>query len=82
MPDTYFDLKIIYLNRDLEVLNIIERAPHHPGKSEAISKIYRAPEIIARYVLEIRSDSPLGKGISVGKKFKWIKDYPPGFQQK
>lgn len=82
MPDTHFDLKIIYLNSDLEVLHIVERAPHHPGKSEAKSNIYRAPDIMANYVLEIRSDSPLGKDISVGKKFRWIKDYPPGFQQK
>ena len=82
MPDTYFDLKIIYLNEALKVLETVEKAPHHPGYSEKDAAIFRAPEIIARHVLEIRADSPMGKNIKKGSQFKWIKDLPFGFQQK
>ena len=82
MPNTYFDLTIIYLDENLKVLEIIRKAPHHIGYSENNGLIFRAPPIFARHVLEIQASSPMGEKIQVGSQFSWVKNSPPGFQQK
>lgn len=82
MPDTYFDLTIIYLNENLKVLHLIERAPHHEGTSEVEQPIFRAKPIKARFVLEVKAGISTPNSIKVGDQFKWIKHHPPGFPQK
>ena len=82
MPNTFFDLRIIYLDKNLKVVHIIEKAPHHIGFSEKKQQIYRAPGVKSRYVLEIKASSAQGKKIKVGDLFKWIKENPTIFQKK
>jgi len=82
MPDTYFNLMIIYLNEQLKVVDIVRDAPHHVGYSEKDSPIYRAPPIIAMHVLEIKSSSPTAQKIKKGSQFRWIKAPPNDFPQK
>ena len=33
MPDTYFDLDLIYLDEELKVLDIIRKLPHYVGRA-------------------------------------------------
>ena len=81
MPDTYFDLAIIYLGQDLKVLELVRDAPHHIGYSEKVEPIYRAPLVKSRYVLEIKASSPLAKIINKGDQFRWVKDHPHSKQK-
>lgn len=68
MPETFFDLDIFYLNEDLEIIEIVRDLPHHPSREEPIP---RAPAVISRYVLEMRSDSPIARGLRVGDSLRW-----------
>ncbi|MCO4793938.1 MAG: DUF192 domain-containing protein [Bacteriovoracaceae bacterium] len=70
MPNTLFDLAIIFLDKDLKIIDW-EIAPHHPGMDEPPS-IYRTKQYKSRHVLEIRADSPLVKELEKGLKFKLI----------
>lgn len=70
MPDTLFDLAIIFLDKDLRIIDW-EIAPHHPGMDEPPS-IYRTKQYPSRHVLEIRADSPLVKELAKGLQFKWM----------
>lgn len=74
MPDTYFDLDIIFLDDSFKIVYIVRNLPHHPGRQEP-PKIARTPNITAKYVLEIRSDSPWAKEFKEGLTPKWISSY-------
>jgi hypothetical protein len=71
MPDTYFDLDIFFLSDSLEIIDIEKNVPHHPGRTEPPA-IARTKVVECRHVLEIRSDSPIGKKLSIGDKLNWI----------
>ena len=71
MPDTYFDLDIIFLNKNLQVLEVIRKVPHHPGR-ETPPPIFKTKPVYCRYVLEIRADSPLATSIRKGVTLSWI----------
>ena len=68
MPDTYFNLKIIFLDKALKVTSMVENAPSHPGTSEQEKRIYRAPPTFAHYVLEFKASSKLAQSIKVKKQ--------------
>ena len=82
MPNTLFNLMIIYLDDHLEVKKVIRNAPHHIGYKENTERIYRAPPFVARYVLEFKASSPFLMNIKPGSRFSWVKRHPPGFEQK
>lgn len=71
MPETYFNLDIIFLNKDLYVLDIHRNLAHYPKKGPRelvpISKRVRC-----QHVLEIKSSSPLAKKIQPGMMLKWL----------
>ena len=46
MPNTYFDIHIIFLDKDLKIVGLEKNVPHHPGKKEP-PKIYRTRPYIA-----------------------------------
>ena len=69
MPDTYFNLDIIMINKDLKVTDIHKNVPAHPGRSEPPA-IARTPPVWAQHVLEIRADAPAAREIKVGTKFR------------
>ncbi|MBP9673536.1 MAG: DUF192 domain-containing protein [Bacteriovoracaceae bacterium] len=71
MPDTYFDLDIYFLSKDLEVLDVERNVPHHPGRSEDKKPIARTRPIYCRHVFEVKSSSPLAKEIQKGTKLIW-----------
>ena len=70
MPDTRFNLDIFFLSNDLTVLDIERNMPSYPGFANP-EKIPRTRPIKARYVLEMRADSPLAKKITKGIKLIW-----------
>jgi len=71
MPDTYFDLDLIYLNHDLIINDIIRKLPHYTGRSNP-DLIPRARNVYARHVLEMKATSPISAKLKVGDKLEWI----------
>lgn len=74
MPDTYFDLDIFFLDKNLKVIDIERNMPAHPGMKSP-PPIAKTRTVFSRHVLEMRSDSPLAKEIKVGTKLKWISSW-------
>jgi uncharacterized membrane protein (UPF0127 family) len=70
MPDTYFDLDLIYLDKDLKILDIIRKLPHYIGRSNP-DMIPRARGVWARHVLEMKASSPVPARLKVGDTLKW-----------
>jgi uncharacterized membrane protein (UPF0127 family) len=75
MPDTYFDLDIFFLNKDLVITHVERNVPHHPGRQEP-PKIARTKSIKCLYVLEMDASSPLSKKLKVGHQLKWLTSTP------
>lgn len=73
MPDTYFDLAIIFLDKDFKILAIDDKARAHPGRKNN-PPIYRTKEIKAQYVLEIKKTTlnKLKGELKVGDQLKWV----------
>lgn len=70
MPNTYFDLDIIFLNEDFYVLDIHRSLKHFPYSGPE-SSIPRSKRVKCRHVLEIKSSSPVAKKIQPGMILKW-----------
>jgi uncharacterized membrane protein (UPF0127 family) len=75
MPDTYFDLDLFYLDKDLRVLDIVRKLPHHIGRHNE-SLIPRARGVWCRHVLEMKSTSPIAGEIKVGDQLTWKAGIP------
>ena len=63
MPDTYFDLDIIFLNGNFKILHIERNVAHHPSRE---GKIPRVPPHRAQYVLEIKGRTELSRKLKGG----------------
>lgn len=70
MPDTYFDLDLFYLDKDLKIIDIIRKLPHFKGRANP-ELIPRARGIWAKHVLEMKSTSEIGRKLSLGQKLEW-----------
>lgn len=70
MPDTYFDLDIYFLDKDLMVIDVERNVRHHPTRKTPPA-IATTRHIFARHVLEMKASSPLSKKIKVSQKFSW-----------
>jgi uncharacterized membrane protein (UPF0127 family) len=71
MPDTYFNLDIIYMDSNLKVVAIEKNAPAHPGMFEP-PVIYRAKSYPAQFILETKASSPFSKDLKIGDQLKWM----------
>ena len=74
MPDTYFNLDIIYLSKKLMILKIDKNVPHHPGYSEP-PYIPKMNPFWCRHVLEVKSSSPFSRVIKPGDILTWKGKY-------
>jgi uncharacterized protein len=74
MPDTYFNLDIIFLDENLKILFIEKNIPAHPGRNEN-PPIPRTPQIKCRYVLEIKSNVLFGSTLRVGESLILKSEY-------
>jgi uncharacterized protein len=71
MPDTYMDLDIFYLDKDLKILDVNRKVPHYVGRANA-DLIPRARPVWARHVLEMKASSPLSARLKVGDQLQWV----------
>ncbi len=70
MPNTYMNLDIIFLDKNFKIIALERKLKAHPSKSSP-PLIEKTKPYFARYVIEIRSDSPFGKKIKIGDKLNW-----------
>jgi uncharacterized membrane protein (UPF0127 family) len=71
MPDTYFNLDIIFLDQNFKIVGIEKNAPAHPGSGEPPA-IYKTNTYQAQYILEIKSGAPFGERLKVNDVLKFI----------
>lgn len=69
MPNTYFNLDIIYLDEDMKIVDIVWNMPHYTGDNN--EDIPRAPTITSRHVLEMKAGSPISSSLKIGDTLKW-----------
>nr|VFK10197.1 MAG: Uncharacterized conserved membrane protein, UPF0127 family [Candidatus Kentron sp. LPFa]VFK26266.1 MAG: Uncharacterized conserved membrane protein, UPF0127 family [Candidatus Kentron sp. LPFa] len=70
MPDTWFDLDIVFLDEDLGIIYVARNMQAHPGW-ETPPPIARTPVIFSRYVLEVKANSAVSKELRKGKRLIW-----------
>jgi uncharacterized protein len=70
MPDTYFDLDLFFLDKDLKITDIIRKLPHYVGRHNE-SLIPRAREVWSRHVLEMKASSNISASLHIGDQLKW-----------
>lgn len=71
MPDTYFNLDIFFLDKELKVLAVERNVKFHPGRDNP-ELIPRTGKYFCRHVLEMKSSSPISAKILVGEKLNWM----------
>jgi hypothetical protein len=70
MPDTYFDLDLFFLDKDLKIIDIIRKLPHYIGRSNP-DLIPRARGAWGRHVLEMKSTSAISSKLKIGDQLEW-----------
>lgn len=70
MPDTYFDLDLIYLDQNLKIVDIIRKLPHYVGRANP-DMIPRARGVWCRHTLEMKSTSPISAKLNIGDQLTW-----------
>lgn len=70
MPNTYFNLDLFFLSKDLKIVDLERNVPHHPGYGD-IKSIPRIRPVEAWHVLEMKSNSDLSKSLKRGDKLNW-----------
>lgn len=64
MPNTYFNLDIIFLNKNLKIIAIERNVPHHIGYKTP-PKIYITKPYLAQYILEIKPNTIFAKKLQI-----------------
>lgn len=71
MPDTYFDLDLFFMDKNMKITDIIRKLPHYIGRANP-ELIPRARGIWAKYVLEMKASSPTASKLQIGDKLDWL----------
>jgi hypothetical protein len=71
MPNTFFNLDIIFLDSSLKIVGIEKNVPAHPGSIEP-PVIYKTNTYMAHYVLETKASSSFGKKLKIADQLKFI----------
>lgn len=79
MPNTYFNLDIFFLDKNLKVIDVDRNVQHYPHPITDPKLIPRARSVISRHVLEMKSSSKISKNIRIGDRLRWISK--PSLQQ-
>lgn len=74
MPDTYFDLDLFYLDKELKIIDIIRKLPFYIGRSNS-DLIPRARGIWCRHTLEMKAESPIASKLKIGDVLAWKSQY-------
>ena len=67
MPETHFDLDVVFIDENWKVTAIEKNIPHHPSRKGNIPRI---PPHRSKHVLEIKAKTPLARKIKKGMIFK------------
>ena len=70
MPDTYFDLDIFYLDKDMKIVDVVRKVPHYVGRANP-DLIPRVRSVWCRHTLELKASSPLSQKLKIGDQLKW-----------
>jgi uncharacterized membrane protein (UPF0127 family) len=70
MPDTFFNLDIIFLDKDLKVVAIESDVPAHPGMKEP-PEIYKTGTYYAQFILETKAGAAFGKKLKKNDQLKF-----------
>lgn len=70
MPDTYFDLDLFYLDKDLKIIDIVRKLPFYVGRANQ-DLIPRARGVWCRHTLEMKSTSAIAQKLKIGDVLKW-----------
>jgi len=71
MPNTYFNLDIIFLDEKLKIVAIEKNVPFHPGTKEP-PVIYRTQTYQAQHVLETKANCNFSKNLKVNDQLEFI----------
>tara|TARA_R110000868_G_scaffold110286_1_gene298992 strand:- start:28930 stop:29529 length:600 start_codon:yes stop_codon:yes gene_type:complete len=69
MPDTYFNLDLVFLDSNLRIIDIDKDLEAHPGREEPPA-IKFSKSVRARHVLEIKTSSDFAKSLKVGDQLQ------------
>lgn len=72
MPETYMNLDIIFLDSELNIVDIHRNVPHYPKKVtyENKDEVPVSKKVYCQHVLEIKTSSPLAKEFKIGMQLK------------
>ncbi|MBY0518072.1 MAG: DUF192 domain-containing protein [Bacteriovoracaceae bacterium] len=70
MPDTYFDLDLFFIDKDLKIIDIERKVPHFIGRTPE-DRIPRIRSVWARHVLELKSKSSVSQKLKLGDQLKF-----------
>lgn len=70
MPDTYFDLDLFFLDKDLKIVDVERKVPHFIGRFPE-DRIPRIRSVWARHVLELKTKSEVSARLKVGDQFRF-----------
>ncbi|MGZ3787019.1 MAG: DUF192 domain-containing protein [Bacteriovorax sp.] len=70
MPDTYFNLDIIFLDQNLKIVGVEKNVPAHPGMSEPPA-IYKTETYSAQFILETKAGALFGKKLKKNDQLKF-----------
>ncbi len=68
--DTHFNIDVFFLDRALKVTALERNLKAHPGVLP-VPPIDISKTVMARHILEMRSDSPLARQIETGTLLRW-----------
>jgi uncharacterized membrane protein (UPF0127 family) len=70
MPETFFNLDIIFLDQNLKIVGLEKNVPAHPGMMEP-PEIYRTKIYFAQYVLETKATSRFGVKLKISDQLNF-----------
>lgn len=73
MPDTYFDLDIIFLDKNLKIVDIVRKVPHYIGRLNE-HLIPRVRPVWSRHALEMKATSEIAEKLKIGDQLVWESD--------
>jgi uncharacterized membrane protein (UPF0127 family) len=80
MPDTYINLDLFYLDKNLKIIEVVRNLQHHPGRDESKNIPY-APTIYAQHVFEMKTSSPRSLKLQKGESLVLDKESATSLQK-
>lgn len=71
MNDTYFNLDIIFLDKNLKIVGIEKNVPFHPTSKEP-PHIFRTSTYQSQFVLEIKANAPFSKNLKTNNQLNFV----------